>query len=364
MRVAVIGGGLSGLSAAIQLAGRADVTLLEASHRLGGQIRTTSERGFTVEEGAEGYLAASRTVAAFIERLGLAHEVLPQADLPSYALLNGALDRLEAGKAAALLGIRTSPGSTARGLATLRPGMEAMVTRARELFDPSVRISTGCPVTGLARDGTTWRVEAGESIRADAVILAVPAPVAARLVAPLLPDAGALLRGLRARSSLTISLAYRRAAIQDPLDATGFVVSAGDESGLRACTYSSTKFPGRAPSGHALLRVFFRPVADELNELSTADWITRAGGVITSVLGATEAPAAAWVSRWPAGLPDYSTAYDGTVTRVEAALEPLGTLVLAGSAYHGPGIEGAIRSGMKTALQVVARYQTRGQGVS
>lgn len=82
-RVAVIGGGLAGLTAALRLAelaresGRpADVTLFEASDRLGGAIETVREAGYLVERGADSFLTKPAAVR-LCERLGLAGELIP-----------------------------------------------------------------------------------------------------------------------------------------------------------------------------------------------------------------------------------------------------------------------------------------------
>lgn len=79
MRVVVAGGGIAGLSTAVALRDRlpagAEVLVLEAGPRLGGNIRTEREGGFIVEWGPNGYLDNVPTTPALVRRLGLADEV-------------------------------------------------------------------------------------------------------------------------------------------------------------------------------------------------------------------------------------------------------------------------------------------------
>src|SRR6185503_608468 len=109
--------------------------------------------------------------------------------------------------------------------------------------------------------GSGFRLEhsaGGDDV--DAVAVATNAASASALLAG---EFGAPARELgRAAtvSSVTVSLAYARNAVEHPLDGTGFVVAEGaQDEGFRACTFVSSKLPARAPSDLALLRVFFRP---------------------------------------------------------------------------------------------------------
>ncbi len=72
MRAVVIGGGLAGLTAAIELAsGGADVTLLEAKPRLGGATCSFSRDGITVDTGQHIYLRCCTAYTDLLARLGM-----------------------------------------------------------------------------------------------------------------------------------------------------------------------------------------------------------------------------------------------------------------------------------------------------
>jgi oxygen-dependent protoporphyrinogen oxidase len=82
-RTAIIGGGLAGLTAAWQLAQldpTADVTLYEATGRLGGTIETIHHEGFTIELGPDSWITEKPWAEQLARDLGLASELTPSND--------------------------------------------------------------------------------------------------------------------------------------------------------------------------------------------------------------------------------------------------------------------------------------------
>jgi oxygen-dependent protoporphyrinogen oxidase len=148
---------------------------------------------------------------------------------------------------------------------------------------------------------------------------------------------------------VTVELAFARDAVQHALDGSGFVVAQGaQQEGLRACTWSSSKFEARAQPGKIALRAFFRPTDAELVTLDDPAWIARAERGIARVLPVSAPPLRAWVSRWPRALPVFDDAHRARVAALEALLLPARVL-LAGSAFHGSGIDAAVQSGERAA---------------
>ena len=80
-KVVIIGGGISGLSAAYYLAKKGcPSTILESLPRLGGVIRTERVEGCTIEAGPDSFLSAKPAALELIRDLGLADQVIGSND--------------------------------------------------------------------------------------------------------------------------------------------------------------------------------------------------------------------------------------------------------------------------------------------
>jgi len=222
------------------------------------------------------------------------------------------------------------------------------------------------------RPAWTVHLADGRSIAADAVVLATPPPVAAGLLEGLAGQGGpgavsglaSTLREIPQVSTATVSLGLPRSALGRELRGMGFLVPRSEGGLVSACTFSSLKFPGRAPEGHVLLRAFvggsggFRPEAlddDALTErvrAELAEILDLAPGVgpqpaRTPGQGRSAEPVVTRVHRFVEANPQYRVGHAERVRALEAALPP--GLVLAGCGYHGLGIPDCIASGERAA---------------
>ncbi len=127
------------------------------------------------------------------------------------------------------------------------------------------------------------------------------------------------------------------------------VATAHQSHGFRASTFITSKFPERAPEGIATLRIFFRPSAEDFASMDDAAWTARAEACLGRVLPVRAAAARSWVSRWGLALPVFEPAHKARVLTLEAALSGSG-VCLAGAAFHGSGIDAAVRSAEAAAL--------------
>jgi oxygen-dependent protoporphyrinogen oxidase len=200
-----------------------------------------------------------------------------------------------------------------------------------------------------------WRLalDDGTSFCADAVVLALPAFAAAALAAPFAPRLAAGLDAIDHVSTATVTLAYREADLPRPLDGYGFVVPAAERRRITAVTFSSAKFPDRAPAGGALLRVFLGgPLGAALLDRDDADLVAIAREELADVWGLTAPPRFAQLHRHPRATPRYDVGHRDRVAALHALLPP--TLHLAGAAYHGLGIPDCITSGRQAADAALA----------
>jgi oxygen-dependent protoporphyrinogen oxidase len=151
-----------------------------------------------------------------------------------------------------------------------------------------------------------------------------------------------------------VSLAFHRADFPRPPDSFGFVVPAVERRKIMACTFSSLKYPGRAPKDHILLRAFvggaLQPGLFDADDAMMEDNVR---AELTTLLGVTAQPLFSRIWRHPNSMPQYHVGHQARIDRIEKSLSRYSTLALAGSAYHGVGISDCIRTGEEAAEKVV-----------
>jgi oxygen-dependent protoporphyrinogen oxidase len=468
-RVAIIGGGISGLAAAHHLVelSKANqkpvrLTLFEATSRLGGTIKTEHRDGFLIERGPDSFISEKPEALQLANRLGIGSRVievnkqhrrsfivrngrlspvpegfqllapsriwpfvttdiftfsgklrmfadllLPRrsmncsndeslADFVRRRLGREALERMaqpmvggiytadpevlslratlprfldiERDDRSLILGMwrKGRKANNETGVSGARyslflsfdQGMEVLVAAlakniaecrmpSADLFQTDIRLKTKVAVVEHQVDGA-WLVktEAGETLEADAVCLALPAHLAATLLSGVAPQLSSLLRQIKFASTATVNLAYRRNEITHELDGFGFVVPFIEKRSLIACTFSSVKFPGRAPKDHALLRAFVGgALQPEMFALDEKEITRRVETDLRELLGIIGKPLFVEVAKWPDSMPQYEVGHLDRVVEVEKVVAKLPGLALAGNSYRGAGIPDCIRSG-------------------
>jgi oxygen-dependent protoporphyrinogen oxidase len=437
-RVAVVGGGITGLVAALELTALPQapaVTLYEASGRLGGKIRTEELCGLPVEAGPDAVLARVPWGVELIERLGLSGEAVHPATGRAYVWARGRPRPLPDGL---VLGVPAHLGSLARsGILTpaglARAGLDLVLPRAvgRRSPDPSVaeliggrfgrevldrlvdplvsginagradRLSLRATAPEVAEAATRSRSlllglrgrptakpdrpvfvsvrgglgvlvarlaerleAAGVDIRtgtaveslpeADAVVVATPAPAAARLLEPVCPEAARELAGVSHASVALATFAYPRHAVAHPLDAAGLLVPRSTGWLMTAATFVSTKWPALTPAGCVLVRASSGRFGDERPMgLDDDELVAALHRELATALGVRADPVAVRVDRWPGAFPQYEPGHTQRVERVEAALaRAVPHVVVVGAAMRGIGIASCIRQGREAAARV------------
>ncbi len=354
----VVGAGLAGLAAAWELEkGGVDVIVLEAGRRPGGVIVTERRDGFIVEGGPDGFLAAERDIQDLARELGVGDRLVSPLAKGSMLWTGERLEPLGEGRAAELLGIQIAGESElAQGFKSFAGGMADFVEALVASLGSAVRTNQG--VTALAPAARGWRlaVTGGSTHEAEGVILAVPAWSTARFLAALGVTAGRELEEVVYHPSITVSLAYRADQIGRPLEGTGFVIDpavVGARHGVplqvRACTYSSSKYPDRAPPGHALLRAFVGPgVGDgDPGAVTHAELVT--------ILRLEGGPLWTRAFHWPRGLPRYKPGHAERVAHIRHRVARLAPLEIAGAAVDGAGVSACVKSGREAARGLIRR---------
>jgi len=347
MTVVVVGAGVAGLAAAWELTrAGTDVAVLESERRPGGVVVTERQGGFVVEGGPDGWLATEPHIPALAQELGIAGRIVRQAARGSLLWTGTTFERLEEGRAAALLGIQARLEDLQAGFASFAGGMAELSDALAASLGGRIKMPLG--VTGIAQAGATWRlaVTGGMVVEADAVVLALPVYSAARLLEAA-GVAGARDLEVAYFPSLTVSLAYREAQIGRPLEGTGFVTSPDAGGAIRAVTFASRKYPGRAPGGHVLLRAFLAPVEGEPAVVAHQE--------LRDVLSLTGEPLWSRTFFWSRGIPRYPRGHAPRVADVRQRLERLPPLAIAGAGLDGTGVSACVKSGREAARAVLRR---------
>ena len=230
---------------------------------------------------------------------------------------------------------------------TFQNGMEEMVTLLASRLPPGA-VLLKHRADGIERSGPGWRVVGGlgPALDADHVIVATESYIASHLLRYVDPALATLLGEIPYASSATVTLGLRRADVAHPLDGFGFVVPRTERRSVFACTFSSVKYPGRAPEGHVLLRCFVGGALNEgVLESDDSTLIAAAREDVRLALGIAGEPVLARVARWTKAMPQYHVGHAGRVETIEQCAAAFPGLYLAGGAYRGVGIADCVRSG-------------------
>jgi oxygen-dependent protoporphyrinogen oxidase len=223
--------------------------------------------------------------------------------------------------------------------------------------DPAgARLRTGAAVTAIERVGAGYQVSLadGDTVDADAVVLATPAQVSGPLLEPLSRQAAAALAGIPYVGVATVSLVYRLSAVQRPLDGTGFLVPPKEGRFLVGCTWSSAKWPHLAHDELAAFRCAVGRYGDQRwVDLDDAELVDRVHAELAESVGATARPIAVRVQRWPSAMPQYTVGHEHRLISIATALRALPGLYVTGAAYRGVGIASCISQAAEVAAAVV-----------
>ncbi|MFI5931076.1 protoporphyrinogen oxidase [Actinoplanes sp. NPDC051494] len=460
-RVAVIGGGIAGLAAAVRVRDRApadtEIIVYEMSGRLGGKLRTGEIAGTQVERGAESMLMSApdgteSAAVRFARRLGLGDSLVHPAPVPAALAIGGKLEKVPAGTLIGVPGDLSALGPVAtvaagadrdEGHPLLAAGADISVgdlVRSRfgdevadRLVDPMLggvyagradrlslattmpalartarvehtlagavraaqaasvrvpgrpvfaapaggmssligaaatasgaRISLGLPVRELIRTAHGWRlllgpVPAPQTDDVDAVVLAVPAAPAARLLAGVDLSAAAEVETLSYASVVLASFALPTGTALPGL--SGFLVPPSEGTLVKAATFVTRKWTNldRA-DGPVVVRVSLgRDGEEQRLQYDDAVLAATAHAELGRLIGAElPPPAAMWVQRWGGGLPQYTPGHLDRVALARAALHDHPGLALAGAAFDGVGVPACVASGEAAADDILKHLE-------
>lgn len=257
---------------------------------------------------------------------------------------------------------------------TLASGMETLPRRlADQLADRGVQFITASATALQQRPDHVWEVSlsarvggnvvggkeiAGavslpSTIEADAVIVAVPSGAAAELLRSADPTLAMGLAGIEYAGSAVVSLGFAREDVAHSLDAAGVVIPRREGRRILAVSFSSQKFPGRAPEDSVLLRTFVGGALDpETAALDDERLLPLVLAELRAVLGVRGTPRLVQIDRWRGAMPQYTVGHADRVATIQRLVASHRGLALAGAAYEGVGIPQVIASGQAAAASL------------
>jgi oxygen-dependent protoporphyrinogen oxidase len=235
---------------------------------------------------------------------------------------------------------------------TLKCGLSRVIAELERRL-PEGCVRTDCPATAVRRRGGRWQVVTPRgTLDADVVICAAPASALADAAEGLDPELALRLREIPFASTATVSFVYDAKSLPNKLPrGFGFLTARDAGTTLTAATFSSSKFPQRAPAGKVVLRAFVGGAGrDAEAEAGVGRIEARVREDLDRVLGLRgAAPEAARVTRWIKANPQYDVGHSRRLERLVSCLKGHPGLVLAGCSYHGVGLPDCVRSGRRAA---------------
>ncbi len=219
----------------------------------------------------------------------------------------------------------------------------------------AVEVRTGTSAASLERTGgrIVVRLDDGELLHPEAIVMTAPAPNAADLLEGVVPAAAVALRTIPHGSTGVVSLGYREDQFPRPLVGHGFLVAAGEPLSIGAATLSSRKWADRAPTGTVLVRAFIGSNQERLLAGTDDAVAATARRDLELTLGVRGDPILTRVARWPGAMPQYTVGHLDRVAGAFAALAATPELILAGAAYRGVGLPDCIAQGRAAAARVL-----------
>jgi protoporphyrinogen/coproporphyrinogen III oxidase len=313
---------------------------------------------------------ADETVAAFVERHygpemvdrladpllsgvygGEASQLSVRAVLPRFAEMEATHGSLGRAMLAARKKMAHSSKAQAKPLFTsLKEGMQQMVDAVVSRL-AAAALHADTPVQGILRQDNSWVVSAGyASDEFEAVIVATPAQTAAELLAMASAELASELGGIQYTSSITVNLGYDGSVRASLPPGFGFLVPRSEGKRLLAATFVHNKFPHRAPQERAMLRCFIGGARNEQVLAAPDEEVVQiVREELRQIIGLNADPLFTRVYRWKSAMAQYRVGHLERLQRIEALLQQLPGIALAGNGYRGIGVPDCIRSGSEAA---------------
>jgi protoporphyrinogen/coproporphyrinogen III oxidase len=236
---------------------------------------------------------------------------------------------------------------------SFKTGTHELVDKLVEQLHGNLYLNTAVSdIQRLAHDQYRIITVDGTTFEADVIILATPAPITAKLLQKINPEAARHISTITYSSVGTGYMAFKQEDVPHALNGFGVVIPGSERRPLDGFTWTSSKWNDRAPAGHVLIRVFFGgPRTRETMQFDDDKLLSVIRAELKSIFGISAAPLFERVFRWHDAYPQYNLGHLERVSAAEAALPP--HILIAGSAYRGVGVPDCVRQGREAATKAL-----------
>ncbi|MDP2180961.1 MAG: protoporphyrinogen oxidase [Actinomycetota bacterium] len=253
----------------------------------------------------------------------------------------------------------TKPGAKPRTFFTsFEGGMQELTDTMADAAGRD-HIRTGVSVRDIKRSdaGYVLHLSDDTSIEADGVIIATESWAAEPLVRSIDTEIADALAEIPCSSSATVSIAFDEAGVGIDMNAFGVLCPLAEKRSLMAATFSSTKWPGRAPAGRVMFRGFVGgPHNQAVMENSDEQLVEIVLSELRSILGIKGEPLFSRVFRWNLGMPQYTMGHLDRIATIEHRSGEIAGLALAGGSYRGVGLPNCIESGERAVSKLLGDW--------
>jgi oxygen-dependent protoporphyrinogen oxidase len=241
---------------------------------------------------------------------------------------------------------RVRPVSFAEGLGELPRALCAALGDRVMLFGDIERI-------GQTPGGFEVALGGGPRLHAQHLVLATPAPEAARLLVGFAGPSAAIA-AVEYAPIVSLALGFEARAFRKVPEGFGYLAGPGAARALAGCLYTSSLFPDRAPEGRVALTV----LAGGTAHAEIIDWPVRR--ILDAVmddlrrgLGPLPEPVFHRLSRWPRAIPQMNLGHGRVLGEVEALARSFPGLHLTGAYLGGPSLAGCIEGASRVARSIL-----------
>jgi protoporphyrinogen/coproporphyrinogen III oxidase len=241
-------------------------------------------------------------------------------------------------------------------LASFRAGMATLLNAvAQKLGGALVTNITVDRIEFSPLEGWTIHCPAAktEKVTAEAIVLATPAHVATKLLAPISVRLASALAGIPYAPIVVVSQGYRRQDVGHALNGFGFLVPRSEKLRPLGVIWNSSLFPGRCPQDSALLTSFVGGATDpQILKMDDFEIANQVHKDIAGILQISAPPVAQHVWRHTHALPQYNLGHAQKVAAIREDLANLHGLFIAGNYLDGPSMGSCVSQGFRTAQRV------------